>query len=677
VVCQYEEFLANFSVLSRARYFRLPPWYDGENSDADEALMNSPSAVYCWAHSGWVPDEVVNPLVNFAEPPSNVYLCRELNSWTDSVKLRYGAAPDDCPALWARAAEYAELTASAFHGIRLDNCHSTPLHVADYVLRAARRVRPDLYVFAELYAGGEAAACHIVNRLGIHATVQIALHAYSAHKLAEWVTDARDLPLGVFAARRTDWLIGRRRTPTLFFDQSHDDASPLQHRTYVDPVPSAAVVSAASSAVGSNRGYDELVPRTISVISETRLYRKWRSDDSSDVDCVRTHCDAVAVSSSSSTTETDVSDVDVSTEPDVDVSVVDFSTGLITVKRVLNELHVRLAAEGFDEVAAEMLDNDIVVVTRRCASTQRSVVTVAHTAFHCTATDPPAVKSVVVPGIVEQICLEASVVSFSSGCPEHSDLIVGLTDYRVESHVGISVSDSHLVQVLHKDGASCDVVELVNFPPGCFVILAVKLTSDAVFVLDELVLHFNTWIWDRSTKLCSATLDHIRTRFKHLDTAHSVSREDAGDSTLTSSAAAVFLQLVTVVSSLSHDESRRVLYEAETERHPSGDGFTVYHVPGHGNLTRCGLAGVAALLLEMRQHHVDPGKHPLGVNLLQGDWLMNYIVGRLAACPGTPHKLSAWFQHVFDLVKSLPRCLVPCYFEAVVSAVRVLVATRI
>jgi len=628
--------------------------------------MNSPSAVYCWAHSGWVPDDVVNPMVNFAEPPSNVYLRRELNSWTDSVKLRYGATPDDCPVLWARAAEYAELTASAFHGIRLDNCHSTPLHVADYVLRAARRVRPDLYVFAELYAGGEAAACYVINRLGIHATVQIALHAYSARKLAEWVTEARDLPLGAFTACHTDWLTGRRHTPTLFFDQSHDDDSPLQHRTYVDPLPSAAVVSAASSAVGSNRGYDELVPRTISVISETRLYRKWRSDDSSDIDGVQTDCDAVAVSSSSGVAETDV-----------DVSVVDFSTGLITVKRVLNELHIRLAAEGFDEVAAEMLDDDIMVVTRRCASTQRSVVTVAHTAFHCAATDSATVKSVVVPGVVEEICLEASVVSYSYGCPEHSDLIVGLTDYRVESRVGISVSDSHSVRVLHRDGASCDEVELVNFPPGCFVVLAVKLTSDAVFLLDELVLHFNTWIWDRSTKLCPATLDHIRTQFQQSGTPHSVSRKGAADSTLTSSAAAVFLRLVTVVSSLSHDESRRVLYEAETERHPSGDGFTVYHVPGHGNLAHCGLAGIATLLLDMRQQRVDPAKHPLGVNLLQGNWLMDYIVGRLAAFPGTLHKLSAWFQHVFDLVKSLPRCLVPCYFEAIVSAVRVLVATRI
>ena len=647
-------------MLWRVRYFRLPPDYDGANVDDDEALMNSASAVYCWAHSGWVPDDVVNPLVNFAEPPSNVYLRRELNSWTDSVKLRYGAVPDDCPALWARAAEYAALTASAFHGIRLDNCHSTPLHVAEYVLRAARRVRPDLYVFAELYAGAEAAACNVANRLGIYATIEVALHAHSAGQLAQRVSAARGVPLGAFVTRQTDWLIGRRRALTILFDQSHDDASPLQCRTYVDPLSSAAVVCAASSAVGSNRGYDELVPRTISVINETRLYRKWRSEESAAVD--RLGHDVVAVKSDSRHTDTDV---------------VDFNTGLVAVKRALNELHVRLAAEGFDEVASEMLDDDIVVVTRRCASTQRAVVTVAHTAFRTRHdADPLAVKSVEVPGVVDEICLEASVVSWSSSCPEHSELIVGLSDYTVENRVGVSVCDSHMVQILHRDDASCDVVELVHFPPGCFVVLRVKLISDAAFFLDELVQHFNTWIWDRLSKLCASTLDHIKMQFKHLDT-DSASQEDPSDSSLTSSAAAMFLRLVTIMSSLSHDESRRVLYEAETERRPSGDGFTVYHVPGHGDLTHCGLAGVATLLLDMRRQGIDPAKHPLGVNLLQGDWLMDYIVGRLAAWPGTPHELSAWLKDVFSSVKSLPRCLVPCYFEAVVSAVYVLVTTRI
>lgn len=235
-------------------------------------------------NNGWV--WAGNPLVDFASNKSRAYLRREVIIWGDCVKLRYGSKPEDSPYLWEHMTKYVELLAKYFHGFRIDNCHSTPLHVGQYLLDKARCVRPNLYVVAELFTGNKDMDKIFVEKLGLNTLIREAMQASSVQELSTLCNINGGRPIGSFSKaplvnhgsndNSSDDVEHHavRSSPihAWFMDCTHDNEFPAQKRTVEDTLPNAALVTMCSTAVGSTMGYDECYPSAPNVVLESRPY---------------------------------------------------------------------------------------------------------------------------------------------------------------------------------------------------------------------------------------------------------------------------------------------------------------------------------------------------------------------------------------------------------------------
>lgn len=250
---------------------------------------------YALANNGWIWGG--NPLVDFASSESRAYIRREVIVWSDCVKLRYGKGPEDSPHVWKRMIEYTRNSAKAFSGFRLDNCHSTPLHVGEALLDAARSVNPDLYVVAELFTGSEEMDKIFVERLGINSLIREAMQAWSVEELSRLVHKHGGRPIGSLTWMPLDdfsfpcnkeptagkyseghseleipHVLANQAPHALFMDCTHDNQTPAQVRTVGDTLSTAALVAFCSSAIGTTFGFDETYPELLDIVNETRTY---------------------------------------------------------------------------------------------------------------------------------------------------------------------------------------------------------------------------------------------------------------------------------------------------------------------------------------------------------------------------------------------------------------------
>ncbi|KIK60308.1 glycoside hydrolase family 13 protein [Collybiopsis luxurians FD-317 M1] len=411
---------------------------------------DSDPLVYSLANNGWI--WAADPLQNFALLPSKAYLRREVIAWGDCVKLRYGSGPEDNQWLWSHMTEYVKALAATFNGFRIDNCHSTPLHVGVAMLDAARVINPDLYVCAELFTGNEEMDLLFVKKLGINSLIRESYNGWDAkeysrllyrHGLGKPVgsmdgaclTSVEEIPspTGKGPVRKAIVTPLNGSMPhALLYDLTHDNESPLHKRSAEDALSTGALATFSYSAIGSVKGFDDLYPKLLNLVGEKRKY---------------------------------------------EVTGLEENSGVARVKRVLNALHLEMVLGGYEEGHVHQ-ENDYIILSRVQPGTQKGYLLVAHTAFARGSKDRGSISPVKLRRTRARFIMGASIDISSYDPPKDATTLKGLPSKLVE------MSPVVVPQGLDAESPYSEIVVPEYFPPGSIMLFETHL-QDHDASLDE------------------------------------------------------------------------------------------------------------------------------------------------------------------------------------------------
>ena len=567
----------------------------------DGNILGCVDGRYVVGCNGWV--WAADPLNNFAAVNSKVYLVRDLIVWGDCIKLNYGSCPKDNPYLWEFMKTYTVQTAKLFDGFRIDNCHSTPIAVAEYLLDEARKVNPNLYVLAELFTGSDVIDNIFVNKLGLNSLVREGMQAGNTAELGRTVHIYGGRPVGSFNANIGPSYLVPSKPHGILMDCTHDNEVPAQKRTVYDTLPNAALACMAACAVGSTRGYDEIIPKNVDVVSDERFYKDW-NDGSKKVN---------------------------------PRSTVDIHSGIFRSKRILNDLHRMMGEDNYSHLYLDHFDTNVISVTRECVETHTAIIAYVHTAFSMYDVQhfvEGSVKDAKLFGKITDTILEACLV-----CDDESEKCV--KDFVPDSNYigGIPITNCvHENSVEHSKMCSirdeyddvngiAQVITFTNFPPGSVIIFRVSKSDTARKAVEGV----KKFIGEYEGKVKGSQLDALDKIVNEL--------------TLIDLNYALYL---------CHEEGMDI------------NGIGSYDLPNYGQVGYCGLQGLSSLFEDVRKG--NDLAHPICNNLREGNWLIDYTSERLKKFDGTK-KLGNYLAEVFELLRKVPRYLIPKYFDMIVYIV--------
>ncbi|KAF2206072.1 glycogen debranching enzyme [Delitschia confertaspora ATCC 74209] len=563
-------------------YFTRLPLNDVTKKHNPEALA--------LVNNGWV--WAADAMKDNAGWKSRAYLRREVIVWGDCVKLRYGDGPEDNPWLWEHMAKYTKLMAKYFHGFRIDNCHSTPIHLAEYMLDQARSVNPNLFVAAELFSGSEDMDFKFVMRLGICALIREAMQAWSTQELSRLVHRHGGVPIGSF---ETDEVMNAdqtadstnpqeiirkiKRSPVhaLFMDCTHDNETPAQKRDARDTLPNAALVAMCACATGSVFGYDEVYPELIELVHEKRLYS--------------------SVYSTGGPVKAQAGE-----------------GGIGGIKKLLNQIHAEMGNKEYDETYIHH-DGEYITVHRVHPKTRKGYFLIAHTAFPGYGNGNAGFGPTHLPGTKAKLIgswnLEVDTSPAARAAVTNDKKVLRGLPSQTKELQGITVESL---------GDDTRIIIPDKFPPGSIALFETSVPS--------------------------------------------AEHGEGLDKYLTSGARAAFKDVTLA-------DLNFILYRCEPEERDAfhnKDG--VYDVPGHGPLVYAGLQGWWSVLRDIVNEN-NLG-HPLCQHLREGQWALDYCVGRLERISQQKNYSqirgpAKWLKQRFDAIRKIPNFLLPRAFAMVIQ----------
>jgi glycogen debranching enzyme len=211
-------------------------------------------------------------------------------------------------------------------------------------------------------------------------------------------------------------------------------------------------------AIGSNRGYDELVPHHIHVVNERRVYTYWNDE------------------------ETAISNV----------KAVSRRTGIISARILFNNLHKNLQLNGYTEIFVDQVDFDTVAVTRFNPDKMKSVILVARTVFFESSYNQNSIRPLKIAGKINNILIEMKMVGKPDKYKADDFVINGVQDFRVEVRENILPEHSEFVSI---SKSNINQIDFKKLEPGNVIAFEVELeerNTNAMHNFERFVNQFYT-----------------------------------------------------------------------------------------------------------------------------------------------------------------------------------------